>query len=166
MSIIVRDELPQDPVAIAALIREAFASARNASGTEANIVEGLRAVGALTVSLVAEEDDRLVGHIAFSPVTIAGEDRGWYGLGPVAVHPAHQGKDIGAELISAGLAQLRESGATGCVLLGDPAYYERFGFMHDPRLILPSVPTEYFLALRLSDDEAEGEVAYHPAFAT
>ena len=147
------------------MITKAFAAALHSSGTEANIVEGLRKGGALTLSLVAEQDGRIVGHIAFSPVTITGEDRGWYGLGPVAVLPEHQGEGIGAALVEAGLAQLRALRARGCVLLGDPAYYQRFGFRADPRLVLPGIPAEYFQTVRLSDDEAEGEVAYHPAFS-
>ena len=161
----IRAERAGDEHAIAALITETFATAPHSSGTEAKIVEDLRAAGALTVSLVAEQDGRIVGHIAFSPVTVAGEDRGWFGLGPVAVLPKHQAKGIGSALIEAGLAQLRDLGATGCVLLGDPAYYRRFGFGADPRLTFEGPPPEYFQALRLGDDAAEGEVAYQPAFA-
>ena len=154
-----------DEPAIAALITEAFATAAHSSGTEASIVEGLRQAGALALSLVAEQDGRVLGYVAFSPVTIAGEDRGWFGLGPVAVLPRFQQGGIGGALIEAGLSELRRSKAKGCVLLGDPAYYGRFGFQADPRLVLPGVPAEYFQALRLADEEAEGEVAYHPAFS-
>jgi predicted N-acetyltransferase YhbS len=160
----IRTERPGDEQAIAALISEAFATAAHSSGTEAQIVDALRADGALSVSLVAEQDARLVGHIAFSPVRIAGQDRGWFGLGPVAVLPGHQGQGIGARVIHAGFAEIRSRGARGCVLLGDPAYYRAFGFGADPRLVLPGVPPEYFQALRWSDDDAEGEVAYHGAF--
>ena len=161
----IRRERVGDEPAIAALITEAFTTAPHLSGTEADIVERLRAGDALALSLVAEDQDRIVGHIAFSPVTIDDERRGWFGLAPVAVLPDHQGKGIGVALIEAGLAQLRATGARGCVLLGEPAYYQRFGFRADPRLVLPGVPAEYFLALRLSDEEAEGVVAYDPAFA-
>ena len=122
----------------------------------------LRSAGALTVSLVAEQEGELFGHVAFSPVTIGQEDRGWFGLGPVAVQPGHQNRGIGSKLIEAGLAQLRSSGASGCVVLGEPEYYARFGFRADPRLTFPGPPPEYFQALRWSDHSAQGEVAYHP----
>ena len=161
----IRPECAEDERGISALITEAFATAEHSSGTEAEIVERLRSANALSISLVAEEERQIVGHIAFSPVTIAGADRRWFGLGPVAVRPTHQGKGIGAGLIEAGLAQLRLWGAAGCVVLGDPAYYRRFGFRADPRLTFLGPPPEYFQALRLSNDGAEGEVAYHRAFS-
>ena len=165
MSLTIRAERPGDEAAISRLITEAFAPAPHSNGTEARIVDHLRSAGALTVSLVAELDDRLAGHVALSPVTIAGSDRGWFGLGPIAVLPEYQGQGIGAALIEAGLAELRRHGAKGCVLLGDPGYYRRFGFRADPRLTLPDVPPEYFQAVRWSDNQAEGEAAYHPAFS-
>lgn len=164
MNLTIRNERSGDEQAIAALIGEAFATAARSSGTEAQIVNSLRAAGALLISLVAQHDAELIGHIAFSSVTIAGQDRGWFGLGPVAVVPGHQGQGNGTRLIQEGLAQLRRRGAKGCVLLGDPAYYRRFGFGSDSRLVLPGVPLEYFQALRWSDDEAEGEVGYHRGF--
>lgn len=161
----IRDERDGDEAAIAALISQAFATAPHSNGSEAKIVDDLRAAGALTLSLVAEQDDRIVGHVAFSPVAVGGENRGWFGLGPVAVHPEHQGEGLGAKLIEVGLAHLRAIGARGCVLLGEPAYYRRFGFAAEPRLVLTGAPSECFLALRLNDEEAEGEVTYHPAFS-
>jgi putative acetyltransferase len=161
---VIRAERTGDEPVIAALITEAFATAPHADGTEAEIVESLRAAHALTVSLVAERDGELVGHVSFSPVTIGGEDSGWFGLGPVAVLPDHQGQGIGRKLIEAGLKELRERLASGCVVLGEPDYYGRFGFRADPRLTFPGPPPEYFQALRWSDEAAEGQVAYHPAF--
>ena len=164
MSLKIRAELPGDEAAIAALITEAFATAPHSSGTEAEIVEGLRSADALTLSFVVEHEGELVGHAAFSPIAISGTGRGWFGLGPIAVRPDHQSRGVGAKLIEAGLTQLRGQGASGCVVLGDPAYYCRFGFRADPRLTFPGPPPEYFQALRWSDEAAEGEVAYHPAF--
>ena len=161
----IRAERAGDEPAIAALIEEAFAAAPHSDGNESGIVEALRSAGALAVSLVAEENGDLVGHVAFSPVTVGGESGGWFGLGPVAVSPSYQGQGIGAALIEAGLEKLRSSDASGCVVLGEPEYYGRFGFRADPRLTFPGPPAEYFQVLRLNDEEAEGEVAYHPAFS-
>ncbi len=166
MSPTIRPERAGDEAAIAALVGEAFRTATHSAGTEAQIVDALRSADALTLSLVAVKDEKIVGHAAFSPVTIAGADRGWFGLGPVAVLPAGQGQGIGRALIDAGMAQLRESGARGCVVLGEPAYYGRFGFEPDARLTLAGPPPQYFQAIRVADETAEGAVAYHSAFAS
>jgi putative acetyltransferase len=96
--------------------------------TEHQIVRGLREAGALKLSLVATMDGRVVGHVAFSPVMVGAQDPGWWGIGPVSVAPAHQRSGIGSSLIRSGLRRLRESGVAGCVVLGDPAHYGRFGF--------------------------------------
>jgi putative acetyltransferase len=80
------------------------------------------------------------------------------------VAPDHQGQGIGAGLIREGLAQLKALGAQGCVLLGDPAYYGRFGFQNDPRLTLAGVPPEYFQALPVTTEGPQGAVAFHAAF--
>ena len=164
MSSAIRAERPEDAEAISALITEAFATAPHSDGAEAAIVEALRSAGALTISLVAHEGSQLFGHVAFSPVTIGQADRGWFGLGPVAVLPTNQSRGVGLALIDAGLKELRSRGASGCVVLGEPGYYARFGFRADPRLTFPGPPPEYFQTLRWSDHSAEGEVAYHPAF--
>jgi putative acetyltransferase len=160
----VRSELPGDEAAIAAVIVEAFASAEHSDGTEAQIVEKLKAAGALTVSLVALTDGQIVGHVAISPVTIDGLDCGWFGLGPVAVLPRHQKSRIGSALIQRALGRLRELGAAGCVLVGEPSYYSRFGFAVDKRLVYPGVPPEYFQAIAFTGSVRAGTVAYHPAF--
>lgn len=106
----------------------------------------------------------IVGHVAFSPVTVSDGSAGWYGLGPISVDPARQGEGIGGRLIGEGLQRLRALGATGCVLLGDPAYYTRFGFAADPKLVLDGVPPEYFMRVAFSPVYGEGTVSYHPAF--
>ena len=146
------------------MIAAAFLEAEHSGGNEARIVETLREAGSLTVSLVATENDRIVGHVAFSPVTIDGRSDGWFGLGPVAVVPDRQGDGIGSALIQAGLTQLRVQGSTGCVVLGEPAYYRRFGFGADPNLRLAGVPAEYFQALVFKEEPCSGLVKYHPAF--
>ena len=162
----VRAERGGDEPQIHALIQAAFRGAEHSSGTEAEIVDALRSAGALSVSLVAEDANVIVGHAAFSPVTIGGGPPGWFGLGPVAVRPDRQKQGIGGAVIEAGLAELKEKGARGCVVLGDPGYYERFGFCADEGLRYPGPPPEYFQALSFGGAMPRGEVAYHPAFAT
>jgi putative acetyltransferase len=161
----IRTETPADHDAITRLITTAFATAAHASGTEAAIVERLRARGQLTISLVAETASEVIGHVAFSPVAISDETPGWYGLGPVAVLPDHQGSGVGRRLIEHGLDALRALGAEGCVLLGDPAYYGRFGFSSGPDLVYPGPPAEYFQSLALREGaKPAGVVAYDEAF--
>ncbi|MBO9710764.1 MAG: N-acetyltransferase [Caulobacter sp.] len=161
----IRAETAEDNEAIAHLIRAAFALAEHASGQEARIVERLRAADRLTLSLIAEDGGHVVGHAAFSPVTISDGSTGWYGLGPVAVLPGCWRRGVGRSLVDQGLQELRAIGARGCVVLGDPAYYRRFGFRAGPDLVLPGVPGEYFQSLRLRRDAAaKGVVAYDAAF--
>ena len=125
----IRDERPADAAAIRAVTDAAFAGVPHSNQTESRIIDALRKAGALTLSLVALRREQLVGHIAFSPVLIDGVACDWYGLGPVSVVPELQGLGVGAALIRAGLERLRDIGARGCVLLGDPRYYGRFGFV-------------------------------------
>lgn len=159
----IRDERAGDEAAIRRIAALAFAGAPHSDGTEADIIERLREASALTVSLVADDEGAIVGHVAFSPVALEGTGR-WFGLGPVAVAPEHQGHGIGQALIAEGLAQLRAQGAKGCVVLGDPGYYARFGFAHDPALAYPGPPPQYFQALSFDGTPATGIVRYHPAF--
>lgn len=165
MAIIVRRETEADIGAIADITRAAFADHPHSHQTEHFIVAALRAAGALAVSLVAEEAGKVVGHVAFSPVAIPDGRAGWYGLGPVAVTPERQRSGVGTALIDAGLATLRALGASGCVLVGDPAYYRRFGFRAHPGLAIDGVPPEYVLALPFTGDFPAGPIAFHPAFA-
>ena len=160
----IREEAPEDVSLINAVTVAAFLNAPHTSHTEQHIVNALRCSGALTMSLVAELDGVLVGHIALSPVSISDGSTHWFGLGPISVLPAHQRHGVGSALIAAVLAALRQQGAQGCVLLGDPGYYGRFGFRATPDLVLPGVPPEYFQALHLGTATARGIVTYHPAF--
>ncbi|QRI65051.1 N-acetyltransferase [Shinella sp. PSBB067] len=161
---IVRPEREGDIDAIRTLTETAFRTAPHADGTEHLVVDRLRAAGALTLSLVAEEGGMVVGHVAFSPVRISDGSRDWYGLGPLSVDPPRQGKGIGGRLAREGLDRLKAAGAGGCVVLGDPAYYSRFGFAPDPRLTLDGVPPEYFMRVAFSPVYGEGTVSYHPGF--
>ena len=160
----IRPEAADDAAAITAITAAAFASAPHSSGTEAAIIAALRDAGELTVSRVAEADGQLVGHVAISPVRISDGSTGWYGLGPVAVLPAQQRLGIGSALIRQALDDLRHLGAAGCVVLGDPSYYSRFGFIAVPGLVLPGVPAAYFQALGFTGSFAQGVVTYSPAF--
>ena len=162
----IRPERAQDIAAIHALTREAFANAPHRDGTEQDVIDALRAAGALSVSLVAEEADGVIGHVALSPVTLRDGSDGWYGLGPVSVAPAQQGRGVGSALMRAALAALQARGANGCVLLGDPAYYGRFGFRADARLRLAGVPAEYFQAVLLRGEWPDADVRYHGAFGS
>ena len=161
---IIRDETPADHAAITAVIDEAFRGHPHSDGREAAIVVGLRDAGALTLSLVAEDEGRIAGHVAFSPVTIGEGLAGWHGLGPVAVSAGRQRQGIGSQLVTEGLARLRQLGSSGCVLAGDPAYYARFGFRNHPQLTYPGLPAEYFMALSFDGPVPGGVVRYHPAF--
>jgi len=161
----IRPERRGEEEAIDALIRAAFAGAPHSGGNEAAIVAALRRAGRLALSLVAVEAKAIVGHCAFSPVTIDGRSGGWFGLGPVAVQPERQRRGIGRALIEAGLVRLRAEGAKGCVVLGEPAYYGRFGFAADTAFRLDGVPPGYFMRLAFTEGEQGGRVAYDPAFA-
>ena len=125
----------------------------------------MRVDDALVVSLVAEVDGNVVGQIAFSPVKIGGKDCGWFALGPVAVSPSHQRQGIGQALVNEGLKTIRNMGAQGCVLVGDPAFYRRFGFEHNSALRMEGVPPEVLLCLPMYGQMPEGSVTHHPAFS-
>lgn len=159
----IRTEGPEEAVAISALTTRAFDSAEHADGTEAQIVERLRAAGALTVSLVAEEDGQLLGHVAVSPVEIGGH-HGWQGLGPISVAPERQRAGIGTALMRAALTELRAAHCNGVVLVGNPAFYGHFGFRQAPKLLLDGIPPEVILALPFGTDLPEGALRFHPAF--
>lgn len=161
---IIRTEVPDDIPAVGELTDAAFVRVEHSSQTEGAIVDALRKAGALSLSLVAEKRGSIIGHIAFSPVLIDGKDIGWFGLGPISVSPELQGGGIGSALIREGLEVLASRGAQGCVVLGDPRYYGRFGFTSSHGLRYVDVPAEYFQSLLLRGESAAGEVAYHAGF--
>ncbi|MBP7951459.1 MAG: N-acetyltransferase [Verrucomicrobiales bacterium] len=162
--IIIRPEQPQDASAISRVIERAFQSAPHSGHTEHFIVAALRRAEALSVSLVAEKLEQVVGHVAFSPVRFSDATAGWFGLGPVAVLPEFQQQGIGTTLVHSGLAALRSLEASGCVVLGEPGYYLRFGFRHRPECRFAGAPAEYFLTLSFRHPAPEGPVTYHDAF--
>lgn len=162
---IIRSERDSDIEAIFEVTKLAFENHPYSQQTEQFIVNALRAGGALTISLVGEIDGAVVGHIAFSPATISDGSRGWYTLGPISVLPACQRQGIGRALVREGVSQLESRGAQGCVLVGDPAYYHRFGFRCAPGLTVEDVPPQYCLALAFGPNQPQGTVTHHEAFA-
>ncbi|MFB6456620.1 GNAT family N-acetyltransferase [Chitinophaga sp. Hz27] len=160
----IRKETENDAAAIHEVTRKAFAVAEHRSGTEQYIVRALRTNKQLTVSLVADLEGVIIGHVAISPVQLSSGEQGWYGLGPVSVLPEYQQQGIGSSLINAALAILEVLDANGCVVLGDPVYYQRFGFEVVADLAYPGVPPEYFQALTFKGAAPSGTVAYDQAF--
>jgi putative acetyltransferase len=161
----IRDETPDDVDAIFALTEAAFRdSGLPGQRTEQYVITGLRAAGALTISLVAEEAGRIVGHIAFSPAAISDGTTGWHTLGPVSVLPEGQGQGVGSALIRQGLDRLRALGAKGSVLVGHPGYYPRFGFVHRDDLGYEGIPPQVVFALSFDGHYPAGVVTDHPAF--
>jgi putative acetyltransferase len=163
-TITLRPEAPADIAVIRDITVAAFATLEISGHTEQFIVAALRAAQALTVSLVAEVDGRVVGHIAFSPVTISDGTANWYGLGPISVLPELQRQGIGKALMAEGLARLKALGAGGCCLVGHPEYYRKFGFDNLPGLVFEGVPPEFFFALGLDGRVPQGKVTFHEAF--
>lgn len=161
---IIRAEQHKDEAIIHRLTEAAFKEMPFSQGDEQHLVDTLRRDGDLALSLVAEDSGRIVGHVAFSRVTVSDGTPDWYDLGPVSVWPELQHRGIGSALVRRGIADLRECGAAGVVLLGSPEYYARFGFRHEPQLRFPGPPPEYFQCLVLEGRLPAGEVTYAPAF--
>jgi putative acetyltransferase len=163
----IRSERTDDHAAVRALNKSAFESP-----LESRLVDALREQADPTISLVAENEGVIVGHIMFSPVTHAGDpELKVIGLAPMAVSPDRQRQGIGSRLVEAGLAQCRELGFAAVIVLGHPEYYPRFGFRPSTEFGIVSkyeVPAEVFMALELQSGaltDKKGRVEYHPAFA-
>lgn len=163
-AIAIRAECPDDADTIRAITRAAFEDMPFSNGDEPRLVDCLRNDADLALSLIAADARRIVGHIAFSPVTISDGSNDWFGLGPVSVLPSMQRRGIGTALIRQGIADLRERGAKGIVVVGDGALYSRLGFGQEPRLSYPGAPAQYFHCLVLEGECPGGEVRYAPAF--
>lgn len=182
--LILRPEQPSDISSITAITKEAFSASPHG---EEIIVTKLRESSALTLSLVAtvppysrsplsspsatpppeveEGQEKVAAHVAFSPVTLEGVDENWVGLGPVSVSPSLQRKGLGSAVIREGLNILRERGdIDGCVVLGNPAFYGKFGFQAGQGLVLGGVPAKYFQSLSFCGSRPEAKVKYHEAF--
>lgn len=162
----IRPEEARDTDAIHRLNEQAFGQTE-----EAELVDKLRRSGVPLISLVAEKDGQLVGHILFSPVTLGGSKLRGAGLGPLAVMPEHQRLGIGAQLVKSGLEVCRKAGYDFVIVLGHPAYYPRFGFRPASKYDLKcefEAPDEAFMALELRPGAlagASGVAHYPPEFA-
>ena len=164
----IRDERPGDIAAIREVACAAFGSS-----VEANLIDSLRAQAAPLVSLVADDEGAIVGHILFSPVTLSGDAHlTIMGLAPMAVAPARQRVGVGSALVRAGLARCRALGVDAVVVLGHAHYYPRFGFVPASRFGIASeydVPDDVFMAMELKPFALAGRaglIRYHPAFAS
>lgn len=160
----IRPEAPGDEQAIAEIITAAFANMPFSDGGEAQLVDRLRADGDLALSLVASDGAAIIGHIGFSQITVGGQTGQWFQLAPLAVAPAHQQGGVGSSLAQAGIAAMRGKGAQGIGVLGEPAYYERFGFIRQNGIGMNSPHDEYYRWLTLDRDAPTGTVTFAPAF--
>ena len=167
--IIIRPEKPEDIAAIHHVVRHAFERA-----AEADLVDLLRRNGKAAISLVAEDNGRVIGHVLFSPVVIEtseGERHG-IGLAPLAVWPERQNEGIGLMLVRQGLIECRTARHPFAVVLGHPEYYPRFGFVPASRFGIKSefeVRDEVFMVLELQNNglpSCAGIVKYQPEFST
>jgi putative acetyltransferase len=162
--VLIRSETSDDVNVIAEVTVAAFKTLAISNQTEQFIIAALRSAKALKVSLLAEMDECVVGHIAFSPVTIFDGSPNWYGLGPVSVLPAYQRRGIGSALIQEGILRLKVLGVRGCCLVGHPEYYKRFRFENIRGLLCEGVPREVFFALSLDGPAPQGIVEFLSAF--
>jgi len=160
----IREEKQADQLLIHHLTKIAFEPKAFSDGTEPDIIDRLRDNGDLTFSLVAVNNNDLIGHVAFSPVVIGPHTSGWYGLGPISVHPDIQRQGIGSSLINHGLDLLRNLNADGCALIGDPNYSSRFGFLSDGKVQYQDFPTEHVQWLSFGDIKPAGELVFSTAF--
>ncbi len=159
---LIRNETIADIPAISRLVTEALLMFAQATGTEANIVEGLRADDALAISLVAEEEGEVIGYLAASMARI-GSQQDWGLIGPLVVLPSRHRQGFGTALMAEALRRLRAT-SRGAALVGDPAYYGRFGFRAFPGLGVAGCPPEVVQALPFDGIEPRGELIHHPAF--
>jgi putative acetyltransferase len=164
VQIAIRPEQAADHAVIRDLTARAFASVPYSDGSEPDVIDRLRAAGALSLSLVAVGDGAILGHVALSPGKPQDGSKGWFALGPITVEPSAQRQGIGSALVESAVVWLRDRGAVGCVLVGDPEYYRRFGFAVQQHLAPEGQPAEYYQMLVLYDGAAETTVGFHPAF--
>ena len=162
--VVLRNETAEDIDSITEVTVEAFKNHPISRQTEHYIINALRSAGALKLSLVAIINGKIVGHIAFSPIQINDGTTEWYGLGPVSVFPDYQKQGIGKALITEGLSLIKDMGGQGCALVGDPKYYDRFGFRNYSELIHEGIPQEVFLALPFAPNCPKGIVDFHEGF--
>lgn len=161
MKIRIRQEVAGDEAAIDGVIAAGFAGKPDADGTEAKIINTLREAGALVLSLVAETKGRIVGQVALSPAMV-GADK-YLCLGPIAVLPECQGRGVGSDLMAHALGVAWAYGRDGVVLMGDPAFYGRFGFERCPAVTYDGPGADHIQVLCFGP-EPRGAVRFHPAY--
>lgn len=164
----IRPERPADCARIRHITELAFKGRPYADGDEQDVIDRLRAVGKLDVSLVAEVDGEVIGHIAFSEAVCSDGSSPWFALGPVSVLPEQQNRGVGAALIRQGIEQIEARGALGCILTGNPDYYRRFGFELAPQHVPENEPAEFFMLKKLNAatqrTPISGRFRFHAAF--
>jgi|GEM_PF-14970 ribosome biogenesis GTPase len=165
---LIRNQRTDDALVISQIHYAAFKGhplhAPGAEPFEHLIVEHLRAAGALSLSLLAEVGGEAVGHIALSPAVVGEEQNGWFLLGPIGILPRHQGQGMGSALVCEALRRMRDLGAAGIVLVGEPGFYSRLGFGNVRGLVYHGVPNQYVLATCFGDKAPKGEIIAHEAF--
>ena len=161
---IIRNETKEDIEAISKVTIAAFKNLQISNKTEQFIIQALRKAGVLKISMVAEIEKQIVGHIAFSPITISDGSKNWYGLGPISVLPEYQKQGIGKSLVNEGLSLLKQLGGQGCALVGDSNYYKRFGFRNYSELVHEGIPQKVFLALPFKEKVPKGTIEFHNSF--
>ena len=164
---LIRAEETNDRDSVYAVNASAFETS-----SEADLVDALREQARPIISLVAEDNEKVVGHIMFSPASLSGHpDVAVMGLAPMAVAPEHQRQGIGSALVRAGLEHCKEMGFVAVIVLGHPTYYPRFGFSPSSRFGIDceyEVPEEVFMALELEPGTLSGKTGtmkYHVVFS-
>lgn len=165
MDIHIRSERPEDYQAIHDVTQRAFAPMPHADGDEHQIIGRLRDAGVLAVSLVAEQAARVIGQVTLTPAAPVDGAPGWYALGPIAVEPDFKHQGIGSALISSAIDWMKEQDAAGCILVGNPAYYRRFGFRPFPQFAPAGQPAQFFQVLPLRAAEPSCTISFHPLFS-
>lgn len=160
----IRVENTNDFLAIELLLKKAFNNHPHSQNNEHKIVNLLRKNKALSLALVLEQNETIIGYIAFSPVLINDQDLNWWALAPLAILPEYQNQGLGEKLVNETLAYVKQKGICGCILVGEKDYYQRFGFDHVPTLCADGIPSEYLLALSFENKMPNGKVKFNPAF--
>ena len=160
----IRPELATDHAVIYRITENAFKDRPYADGDEQDLINRFRERGDLVLSLVAEVAGEVVAQVTFTDAQVADGSGPWFALGPVAVEPKMQSLGIGAALINAGLDEIRSRGALGCILTGNPLYYQRFGFSLAPQNLPVKESAEYFQLKCFGEASPQGAFEFNPAF--
>ncbi|WP_373976571.1 N-acetyltransferase [Chitinibacter sp. SCUT-21] len=155
--------------AVTELLQQAFANHPYSNNSEHQLVTALRQQQALTIALLGVHQGHVVACVYASAVNLhqaEGIKRGWHCIAPVAVLPEFQKQGLGSQLMNRALVDLQSMGAKGCVLVGEAEYYQRFGFERVHGLTSAGIPDQFVLAKSFAAEKAQGQIQYHPAFAS